>query len=642
MIRLILGLCLLTFSSNALRAQWQSVGPTVAHPTYGAVQYKNGTVWVGGQELYSSADSGASWQRVPFPDPNGITDICFLNADTGVVATLSDLYQTFDRGATWKGIARDKWQYMRAAYVFSASNIAAMASNNLYLSRDGGKSWTTRPAGKYGLTFGLDRYGALFFPDAMTSDLGKSWSPLVGFPASSTDAWSMVIDSCDSRKMVVAVDNYFTSADGLCRIVNSSDGGMTWSVAAWWKKPNLSGALVGGPHTMYAGCLDRLLRSSDAGVTWNSMPGSPSTGPDSRSIAAVDDNLLFVLDVNGTIWKTVNSGGDSLRMPVDPVPAHAVSPKSLFGTDTLLACSTDSVVSFVHLSSSGCAATTLSSVEIIGAESTSYSASVQMPLVARVVFHPKATGAQIARLLLHLTSGQTDTVLLDGSAFAAKKFAVVMSDVQEDTLGAIAEVPITFSGVPDGSRLESVLRYAPMLEYLGTYATDGTKLDISGQQWDGASRISVIAYAGKVVGYARFRIYNDSNADLRITIDSLELPEIADAPCEYVGIAATSRIMAPANCGAEITSRYLHSGARPRFSIYPNPASNGINLVSDANIQDATIEIFDMLGNKQFEEHASIESNVSKQLRKCLPSGVYNVTIRVARALSRLRVIVRE
>src|SRR5436189_184902 len=119
-------LCLLALPIT-LRAQWQRVGPMIIHPTYGAIHYKSGTLWAGGQELYRSRDFGTSWEKIVFPDQSGITDICFLNADTGIVATLTDLYQTYDHGITWRGVARDKYQYMRVAYIYSSLNIFAMA-----------------------------------------------------------------------------------------------------------------------------------------------------------------------------------------------------------------------------------------------------------------------------------------------------------------------------------------------------------------------------------------------------------------------------------------------------------------------------------------------------------------------------------
>jgi photosystem II stability/assembly factor-like uncharacterized protein len=635
---LFLILCLLALPVT-LHAQWQKVGPTIDHPTYGAVHYKSGTVWVGGTDLFLSSDLGATWQPVSFPDLSGITDICFRNADTGIVGTLTNIWETTDRGARWFAIAPNNFQQMRVSFVGTSANIAAMAGGNLYLTKNGGRLWTTRPAGKYNLTFGVDRYGSLFFPDVATTDLGVTWSTLGAFPASSTDAWSIEVDSCDSRKMVVAVDNYYTNADGLCRIVNTTDGGASWKVVNWWKKPNLTGALATGPHTFFIGALSYVMRSTDGGASWRTMPGSPGTAPDSRAIAAISDNILFVLDAQGAIWKTENGGGNPLPETQSTPSPHSIAPTTLFTADTVRACTKDSALERVRLATQGCDAPVLSSVEIIGAGSANYAGYVEMPLVARIVFKPNASGLQTAKAVLHLSDNETDTVLLSGVAIAGSPVRAVVNNVNATTLGDVVNVPISVSGAPDAARIDFVLRYSSQLEYLGTFAPDNSPLDV--QQWSDASRISAINHDGAVTAYARFRVYNDSGVTLKVTVDSIELPDIPNAECLYWGASASANILPPSSCGATMVSRFLHYGTRPKFRVVPNPSSESFGIIASENINDAKIEIFDLLGVKRFETNTSLSPNFASRIASELPAGIYNVSICAEDVRANVELIVR-
>ncbi|MEP7233898.1 MAG: T9SS type A sorting domain-containing protein, partial [Ignavibacteriota bacterium] len=89
----------------------------------------------------------------------------------------------------------------------------------------------------------------------------------------------------------------------------------------------LSGTLATTRNVIYTGRVNGygILRSTDKGRTWNDI-GGPSVAGDSHSIAVADDYTVFALDEEGSVWRTTNSGGDSLKdFPIVSLATENVS-----------------------------------------------------------------------------------------------------------------------------------------------------------------------------------------------------------------------------------------------------------------------------------------------------------------------------
>src|ERR1035441_3085144 len=89
--RLWMALLLSTIAADGARGQWRIVAPqafSIAPVSGwgGAITYKDGIVWAGGNSLCYSDDSGSTWNQVSSLVTNDvISDISFCNSDTGIV-----------------------------------------------------------------------------------------------------------------------------------------------------------------------------------------------------------------------------------------------------------------------------------------------------------------------------------------------------------------------------------------------------------------------------------------------------------------------------------------------------------------------------------------------------------------------------
>src|SRR5256885_13924087 len=83
-------------------AQLKNVAPNVLPVSdYGALCYKDGVLWAGGDALVLSSDLGITWRSVPSFPGRAVKDISFADKLHGVIGTEGALYLTEDGGASW-------------------------------------------------------------------------------------------------------------------------------------------------------------------------------------------------------------------------------------------------------------------------------------------------------------------------------------------------------------------------------------------------------------------------------------------------------------------------------------------------------------------------------------------------------------
>ncbi len=406
--------------SSASHAQWTNVRPNLlqATDTIGAMQFKDGIVWAGGNQLWFSPDSGKTWKRsMAFP-ADSISDIAFYDRLHGLVATLNNgFFITIDGGITWFQ-KFPKNNVVKVGYDGSNSAILALTIDALlYFSPDGGITWENSspdagPAHSFAVATDRTIYASGFTAVSggvtVSKDFGQSWLSTSG--SYNGDSWSIAVDSCDPELLYVANEESQEVNDNTSNFYRSSDGGQSWQITDSHTKPYLSGAMSTTADGIFLGARDGsgIHRSMDRGLTWKNI-GGPNLAPDTRNLATIDDNIILAADTAGNIWLTTNGGGDSVQSA--PRGALTLSPTQIFSTDTLACVPIQRSIQIIR---SGCLAPHLISAIISGLDSASYQIdSVGNDSIYLTLF-PQKIGAKNGMLIGQSDDGTFDTVQLSG------------------------------------------------------------------------------------------------------------------------------------------------------------------------------------------------------------------------------------
>jgi photosystem II stability/assembly factor-like uncharacterized protein len=639
-------LCVALASSPA-EAQWKNVAPGLVRGAElgGAMQYRDGIVWAGGDDVYRSTDSGMTWQSSGnFVNAN-ITDIAFFDKLNGLVCTQRQgLFHTSDGGNSWQHVLTTG-SYEKVSFNGSASIMHALDFSGIfYTSANGGVTWTSKDIADSidCRSFAVAKDGTIYLQQADTAkpykgvvltstDLGQTWNKTSGIMDG--DCFTLAVDSCDSKRLYLVNEEIYEPTDHIAELYLSTDGGASWTITDPHASPFYSGSLATTNNAIFVGSLDSLngmFRSIDRGQTWESM-GGPGLAPDSRNIAAIDANTVLAMDGSGSIWLTTNGGGDSVQMGSSGF-VYSEFPHRLFIADTLNLCDTTSLDT-IEINASSCLWPNVISEQVIGPDAIDY--QINQPISAPfssldsavISFTPSDTGLRAATYQLTLDDGTVISIPLAGVGIATRDLSLAAASLSEktDTIGGEVAVPITVGGLAHAETIELVLRY-PLndIEYDSSVNVAGARVDIPGEQWPGRSKLRIVgATSGAIAAYARFKVFSDTSFDPQVIFDSMNIPT-ALTPCEYLPPpAATATIYPLQGCGIQMLSRWVHLGQRPLFSIRPNPTSGAISITSSIDVGDVSIEVYDMLGSVCARSTASIGKNMPATLSLPLKSGIY-------------------
>ncbi len=428
---------LLLFSDvHNVSAQWKNIAPNIVTPPYslfGAISYHNGTIIaaISGTAICISSDDGISWQTVPAPYAVGDQpqDVDIFDGQNAIIATYkSGLYITHDGGLTWT--ATGLITSLNAAKFLGTSKdiIAAAPFGRLLISHDAGITWnqisSSGSTGQndvqvrrsdlsiYASETGGNSGGGNFGYINSTTDGGTTWNQSAG--RFNTDAHSFAIDPCnDSLVYVINEATFNPGPDGFGHIFYSHNSTKTFTNVNAMDIKYYCGSIVcatGGTLYLQTQTGDGILRSTDRGVTWKSI-GGPNGFSDCRLVCCKDDTTIFAVDNNGSIWKTINSGGDSVTFNHGN-GSLLVTPNILFDNDTVY-CS-DSVSRLLTFAISGCPPPTITGLSFSGKDALNYSAGKVLQNSVSITFTPKKLGNHRGLLILNLSNGKQDTVLLKG------------------------------------------------------------------------------------------------------------------------------------------------------------------------------------------------------------------------------------
>ncbi|HYM20047.1 MAG TPA: T9SS type A sorting domain-containing protein [Candidatus Kapabacteria bacterium] len=645
-------LLLIVLAAADVSAQWKAVAPALLGPIIkngGACCYQNGILWIGNYDVWMSPDLGATWtKRTPptlstqGPDDR-VNDINFFDQFHGMVATYDGyVYFTIDGGLNWTqaGIPHPLLND-DARFVFymnsSQTMVASVGSYGLFVSRDGGATWIETAMGQgvakaYGKWIGggtayiLSEVpgGALQNQFAITSDYANTWR--IAPATANIDCWTFCVDKCDTNQIYLMNDAGIFSNDGGADIFVSNDLSASWKRTLQRPIFYFSSSITNSEHAIFAQTEpDGIIRSTDKGSTWKSI-GGPGMYWDTRLVIAVNDNIIFAVDSSdGTVWKTINSGGDSLAISVNQDGILAETSDTLFLGDSLPICDS-SLSRTLYFKRAGC-----NPPDPTGAVTNDghYSVSNVTHDSLIVTFTPSQTLASNPILIITKSRGMPDTVYLVGAITPPRPLALATSDEHTDTIGGLVQIPIIVNGLGSKRDIELVVHYDTSLVYDGSFSMTGIALDKANEQWKGRSKISITgATDGILLGTADVNVFIDSGSNAHVWFDSLVVIN-ALTPCEYApATMAASTITEPAGCGVALIASFVRNEKIPIVSIRPNPASNRITIESTAKLSNASFEITDVLGARRDIWHGDIHSsNASEHDIEMLPAGIYFVRV---------------
>ncbi len=638
--------------SGDIHAQWRIVAPNLipSQNLGNAMCFRDGVVWIAADKLYKSLDTGLTWTEVN-NNIGMVHDVDFIDSLHGIISSVSETYLTSNGGDSLRSLGFESGAYSgcfgKDSLTIGLAEI--FGSGTLAVSTDGGITWIHHAASGQGFCVrrsweSSPAKGTLFFYEGSkaggaltwTNDEGVTWS--YGVSSIDWDSYSFAPDSCDPNRIYVSHEDAAKPTDVFSKIYLTTDLGNSWLVVAQNLEPYFSGSVAAGKQSVYCPTVaNGIFRSLDKGLTWKSI-GGPSVTWDTRLISAINDNIIIAADTLGNIWRTNNSGGDSVTLQPG-LGTLTLSTHSLFSTDTL-ACG-DSATGTIITQSFGCVPPFVASAQIVGGDSLSYRLISIGAGSITVLFEPADLGAHQSMLILTLGDGTTDTVALGGNSIGGNNpLTMSTADQKTDTIGATVSVPIQFNGLLRAENVDVVMHYTGDVVYDSSVDLLGAKIDIAGEEWQGRSMLHLTnVRSGVIAGYARFNVFSDSSSKPVVTFDSVQ---IQAAGCKYqVPPPVSSTITPVQGCGTQLISELMTTG-HVTLSIHPNPSSGEVLLSSSLDLGDATVEIYDMLGTERSQTAVTLHANVPAQLALPQSDGMYTLRIRSAAGVFSERVIVRR
>lgn len=271
--------------------------------------------------LFRSSDGADSWRPLPFPgalrtnlhavliDP--AKPHSYLVAVSSETPLYAGVFRTVDEGATWEQLSalRQKQVWSLASWAADGRVIAAGAQDGVYITRDGGETWThisaqgsAGPRPVVSLAFDPANSEVLYAGTPhlawKTTDGGGKWRIIHKGMEEDSDILSIDVDAANPRRLFV----------GACSgIYSSRDGGGTWaSLERALGTPFRTYVVARAPRSasvVFAGTSAGLLQSQDGGISWRRLSSRAV-----RSIAFDTANRRMFVAADGGILRSEDGG----------------------------------------------------------------------------------------------------------------------------------------------------------------------------------------------------------------------------------------------------------------------------------------------------------------------------------------------
>ena len=333
--------------SASLRAAWFRVPIGGADVTSIAIDpFAKGEIFCGTSRgnVYRSSDSGRTWEPTRPGNQFPGYVVSTLAADTKVAgklwAALSGtgagalVAVSPDRGASWEILAR--WERSVDARAFAQSalqpdRIACGGDDGVFLSQDGGKTWSPSGTGIDGLTLvqslafdpadPATLYAGTYRQAFRTRDGGKTWARIAAGMVLDATVYSFDFDPNDARRLWVSTCGWvYLSEDGGDRWTRFTTGFTNRRTPVVHLDPR-------HPNVLFAGTVGGLHRSDDGGRSWKRI--SRETLDVSSLAIDRDTGRIFIGTLGEGIYVSDDGGATLVAasgLEEGRVPAVAADP----------------------------------------------------------------------------------------------------------------------------------------------------------------------------------------------------------------------------------------------------------------------------------------------------------------------------
>ncbi len=287
-----------------------------------------------GAGIFATRDGGTSWTRIwPSSGPGQLATVSLVTGMVGFAVPQiapGTIIETRDGGRTWqryatapKGVNLTSIDFLSTRMGFAYGT--RLGVNVLLFTSDNGRSYHSIPLpdGQFGtiqvaqLAFVTSKVGMAIdaFGNAWrTADGGRRWTPAgqfpLGHPQQVTWANTHQVYATAFLK-AFAKSGSRTQLGGRFGLLESSDGGRSWTPVADWPWPPAKGqfnssAVAAHGRNLWIFALGGLLHSTDGGRTWTEI--RLQTSQILPSTLAFADNFHGWLLTSGQLYATADGG----------------------------------------------------------------------------------------------------------------------------------------------------------------------------------------------------------------------------------------------------------------------------------------------------------------------------------------------
>jgi len=259
-------------------------------------------VAVNGAHVLVTADGGRSWRLVdPSPRRLFLLDVAFVTAERGVaVGKAGAIFVTRDGGKTWTSRPFGAYQgavtdLVSVAFDDGEFGLAVSSNGTVLATSDGGDRWAQVYAVKDSLVevafAGAGRFVAIGEDDVwISSDGGSSWSSQ---PQTDEPVTWVAFEPATGRGI-----------SGGLRV--TADGGANWASSDTAPSGDYAaGAFLDARHAVIVGLYGQIAVTRDGGSTWS----VPARSLEPLAVAFANESDGVAVGQNGVTWFT-NDGGE--------------------------------------------------------------------------------------------------------------------------------------------------------------------------------------------------------------------------------------------------------------------------------------------------------------------------------------------